>query len=170
MTSTKATEILAVSMLVLAGCAVGHGEPTGALNETTCRPATQAETRVLAAEWSPFLSYTDACEVKDGRGKTVLVLLAVSAPRYYERLPSGAETVSMPKPVLFTAGGENVGALPLNFPDDPPFALQVTFANWKDGWPLRIEMFVKDPTVTGDHSLEPLVWDEALRRFDARTR
>jgi hypothetical protein len=133
-----------------------------------CRQATSAETRVLSEEWGPVLSFTDACDVKDERGATVLVLVAVSASKYYEKLPQGADTVAMPKPILFTPGGENVGTLPLNFPDDPPFALQVTFANWENRWPRRIEMFVKDPTVTGDHSLEPLVWDEARRRFDSR--
>ena len=165
MASAKPTAWVVAAMLASNACAAEHRPPTGKLTEAACRPAVSVETRDLPPAWARVLPYTNACEVKDDKGATVLVVLAVSAARYYEKLPSGTETVAMPKPLLRTPGGETVGALPLNFPDDPPFALQLTFGNWVEGWPRRIDMFVKDPTVTGDHAIEPLLWDAASRHF-----
>jgi hypothetical protein len=95
----------------------------------------------------------------------VLYLVAVSAQRYYSPLPSGAVTVDMPRPILFSPEGVKVGTLPYNFPDDPPFALEVTCAGWREGFPHRLELFLRDPTVSGDHALAPLVWDTARRSF-----
>ena len=74
----------------------------------------------------------------------------------------------MPKPLLFTPAGKVVGSLPYNFPDDPPFSLEVTFTEWKSGFPQRIELFLRDPTVSGDHALTPLAWDAAANRFLAK--
>jgi hypothetical protein len=163
--ATRIDAWVVAASLIVVSCGAGPHQATERLDPAACRPAASEETRGLHEEWGRFLSYVQACEVKDDAGKAVLVVLTVSATHFYEKLPSGAETVALPKPLITTPEGEVVGSLPFAFPDDPPFALQVTFADWTRGWPHRIALFVKDPTVTGDHPLEPLRWDAASRRF-----
>ena len=119
----------------------------------------------MPREWAAFIQHVRVCEIADGEGGTPLRLTTISAEDYYKGLPDGAETVELPKPILFDTGHESVATLPYGFPDDPPFALDVTFAGWADRWPSRIELFLHDPTVTGDHALPPLVWDPSSRRF-----
>jgi hypothetical protein len=74
----------------------------------------------------------------------------------------------LPKPILLDRAGNSVGNLPYAFPDDPPFTLSVTFGGWKGGWPERVDLFLSDPTVSGDHALAPLIWDAAARRYVKR--
>jgi len=147
------------------GCAATTEPRPRPLSPSTCTPIGSGERAWLGAEWQPFLSSVDACPVRDERGGTALLIVTVSAQRYYAPLPDGTITKALPKPLLVKPGGRVVGALPYSFPDDPPFELEVSFADWRDGFPWRVELFVRDPTVSGDHGLEPLRWDPTAQRF-----
>lgn len=118
----------------------------------------------LPAEWTPFLPAVRTCSVRATDGTAVLRLVSVWADIYYQASDSSLQ-VEMPRPLLLTASGDPVGRLPFNFPDDPPRELTVTFRDWKDGFPRRIDLFVKDPAVLGDRELPPLHWDGAGRQF-----
>jgi hypothetical protein len=161
------TALLLIAFIVLTawGCARPSAPRTAKLDAASCRQAGDEETKRLPDEWRRFLAHVKVCEIADGNGGTPLRVVAISAEDYYAGLPAGAETVDFPKPILFDADHDPVGALPYGFPDDPPFALDVTFVDWSDGWPSRIDLFLHDPTVSGDHALPPLVWDATARRF-----
>jgi hypothetical protein len=154
-----------VAALSLSGCAPPAIQATAKLDAAACRQARVGETRRLPATWSAFLAHVKICEVADGGGKTPLTIATISATDYYASLPDGTRTVDLPKPILFNTAGENVGTLPFTFPDDPPFSLDVIFGRWASGWPERIDLFLHDPTVSGDRPLDPLVWNAAARRF-----
>ena len=150
---------------LVSGCQGPSAPPTGKLDAASCRPSRADETQRLPDAWRRFLAHVKVCEIADGAAATPLRLVTISAEDYYAALPAGAETVEFPKPILFDSDQRAVGTLPYGFPDDPPFALDVTFVDWKDGWPSRIDLFLHDPTVSGDHALSPLVWDSTTRHF-----
>jgi hypothetical protein len=157
--------VVAAAAQLIAGCTGIAKLPTGNLATANCTAADSDARGTLGPEWHAFLRYVDTCDVKDADRRTVMRVLSVSASRYYAGLPDGVETVTFPKPILVTPAGHMVGRLPLNFPDDPPLVLHVTFVDWAEAWPRRIEMFVQDPTATGDHALPPLIWDASGNRF-----
>jgi hypothetical protein len=138
---------------------------TKKLDAAACRAAAPREAERLPPEWAAFAPHVRMCDVSGGGERAALTIATVFAEDYYRRLPSGSPAVDLPKPVLLDAAGDTVGRLPFSFPDDPPFALEVSFAQWKDGRPERIELFLRDPTAGGDRQLDPLIWDSAARRF-----
>lgn len=147
------------------GCAARTARPTTRLDPASCNPVSNTEAARLSPDWQSFLPHTMTCRILDASGKAVLSVVTVSADRLYAKAPAGAPTVDLPKPVILSPDGSLVATLPYAFPDDPPFALEVTFADWERGFPRRVELFLRDPTVSGDHALNPLVWDETERRF-----
>ncbi len=160
--------VIIAALITLAGCATGAAQATSKLDPAACRAPRSGETARLPRTWDAFRPYVKVCDVADGRGKIPLTLATVSAADFYRKQPDGAPTVELPKPILFDASGDSVGSLPYSFPDDPPFELQVTFAGWRAGWPERVELFLNDPTVSGDRALDPLVWNGAARRYVVR--
>jgi hypothetical protein len=132
---------------------------------TACKAPTPAQTLWLGSEWAKFLPSVRVCPVHHEHAKTTLLIVSVWAAIYYADKPSGTETVRMPAPLIFTADGKIIGALPMNYPDDPPNTLVLSFRDWKDDYPHRIEMKVSSPTASGDQVLPPLVWDEAKSNY-----
>jgi len=122
---------MGVSVLMLFACRASEPlapakppvEPTRKLEPASCHKPEAGETGRLSKSWAGFLPYVRACNVKNDRAETVITVLTIFATEYYDKLPSRAETVEMPKPILFNTSGNEVGNLPYNFPDDPPFGL-----------------------------------------------
>jgi len=129
-----------------------------------CSPAT-ADATQLANEWRPFAGFIDICRVEAPGGEHALSIRTVSAHRYYASVSAGAETKSFPPPLLLSPANAEVGHLPYSYPDDPPFAIELTFADWEGNRPNTISILVRDPTVSGDHALTPLRWDAASGRY-----
>jgi hypothetical protein len=71
----------------------------------------------------------------------------------------------MPKPMLFTPSGKNVGELQMNYPEDPPHELMAVFKNWVHGFPQRVELRIKSPTASGGQRLAPLIWNQASGKY-----
>lgn len=161
--------LVALSFALLQGCSAALRDASKALDSQSRRPATDAELNQLSSDWQQFRDFIRVYEVPDANDHVTLIVVAVSALDYYESKPSGAETIEMPKPVILRADGKRVGALPFNFPDDPPYALEVTLAKWQDDWPTRIDLYLHDPTVSGDHALDPLVWDTRNQQYVTKT-
>jgi hypothetical protein len=114
----------------------------------------------LPAEWAPFLRYVKVCPARQAGAKPAVLLVSVFAVDYYKDQPGNVvQQVEMPRPILFSPTGTVLGRLPVNFPDDPPEELQVTFSDWQASFPARVELFVKDPAAGGNRSLRPLLWD-----------
>jgi hypothetical protein len=93
----------------------------------------------------------------------------VSAQRYYAGHPPGTATVSLPKALVLAPSGREIGRLPYSYPDDPPFALELSFSQWRGGQPQQIDILVRDPTVTGDHRLTPMRWNAQTGRYTDAT-
>ena len=78
--------------------------------------------------------------------------------------------IKMPKPLLYSLQHTVIGELPLNFPDDPPAELHIRFADWRNGFPNLIKLYVQDPAAAGNRDLAPMRWDAAARRYTAATQ
>jgi hypothetical protein len=168
-----------VVALLIAGAACAQREPAAERSADTARVATAPDTATkrvdcsprsdstagLAEQWKAFGRYVDVCRVIGPDGSAALEIIAVSAGRYYADRPSGATTTPMPRPILRSMDGKEVGQLLYNYPDDPPREVELTFLDWRDGRPHQIDAVVRDPTVSGDHKLTPMRWDAASGRY-----
>lgn len=172
----RSTDKLGLSAGALAAALalfVGVSSPSAAaaeLNPAQCRNAGDAVLQRLPAEWQPFRKFVMECPVRSPEGSRALSLIAVSAERYYRQLPSGASVIKMPKPLLHSRQHAVIGELPLNFPDDPPAELHITFSDWHLGFPNLIKLHVLDPAAGGNRDLAPLRWDTAAQRYTAVTQ
>ena len=151
----------------LVACAGVESSIVVRLSEAKERLPTDSERKSLPSDWADLLPHVRSHDVVRADGEVALTVVAVSALSVYDKQPPGALTIRLPKALLIAKSGEVVGELPMSYPDDPPFELEATFAAWVAGWPQRIELFVRDPTVSGDRALPPLVWDAQARRFRA---
>jgi hypothetical protein len=155
-----------VAVAPLSGCSGVDAAPAAvALVESRGRAPSALERQALSPEWASFLEHARSYDVGPAQGRVALVVVSVSATRFYRHRPSGSVAVALPKPVLLTPQGKLVGQLPMSFPDDPPFELAVRFTAWQNNWPNRVDLFVKDPTVSGDRPLPSLAWDVSTARF-----
>jgi hypothetical protein len=118
-----------------------------------------------ASAWEPFSEYIRVCTVRNGTSPAALPLISVWADLYYSSKPDGTETVVMPRPLLFTPKGKQVGELPVNFPTDPPVELVLHFADWRNGFPYEINLCVASPTASGDQALSPLRYFTATQHY-----
>lgn len=133
---------------------------------SVCRPPTGTELAWLVEpEWRPFSEYIRVCRVEHKKRNTALFIVSVWADLYYRRKPSGTPTVAMPKPLLFNTWGKRIGALPVNFPDDPPVGLNVEFVEWKNGFPYQIRLCVISETASGNQALPPLRYDASSQTY-----
>jgi hypothetical protein len=165
----RATTVALMAAALLTACHDTSAGQTAVMVGVTPADCVAPDASVRARldeAWQPFLPFTRACTVRSPERQPALLLVSVWAERYYEDSRSAVQA-AMPKPLLLTTSGATVGRLPFNYPDDPPAALTVTFHDWRDGFPRRIELFVKDPAALGDRALPPLRWNETSRQFVA---
>lgn len=120
----------------------------------------------LTKEWAQFAGFIDACMLSSADGSPALSVITVSAERYYADRPAGAETASLPKALILAPDGNEIGKLPYSYPDDPPFAIELSFSDWRGSRPQQIDILVRDPTVSGDHQLAPMRWNTTTRRYE----
>ena len=153
--------------LLIGSCAHSSAAPPVTPDLKACKPPTSAQATWLDSTWHSYIPFVRVCPVRTGHSKPALLIVSVWAEIYYAQQPSAAVTVPMPKPLIFTTAGRNVGEIPMNYPDDPPHELVLTFKNWKDGLPHRIELTVKSPTASDGQELAPLNWDKATRKYAA---
>ena len=150
--------------LALAAChSPTESTPVPASAQFKCAPRTGGAAE-LPQEWQRFGAHIDECSLHAADGKVALRVVTVSAQRYYASKPDGAVTEKLPQPLILSATGSPLGRLPYSYPDDPPFAADLEFEQWRDGMPRLIRIAVHDPTVTGDHGLV-MNWDESKREY-----
>ena len=160
--------IISVAVLTLLAYESAHASGKAFVaDEKVCKAPTRAQLDWLdASVWAPFSEYVRVCSISSAKSPPPLLLISVWADLYYSDKPSGAETVAMPKPLLFTPKGKQVGELPVNFPTDPPSELVLRFSDWRKGFPYEIRLCVASPTASGDQALSPLRYVPAAQRYE----
>ncbi len=133
---------------------------------TALRCAPKDKLQGLGTEWARFAGFIDTCMLSAADGSPALSVITVSAERYYANRPEGAEIVAFPKPLILAPDGNEIGKLPYSYPDDPPFAIELSFSDWRGSRPQQIDILVQDPTVSGDHRLTPMRWNATTRRYE----
>lgn len=152
---------------VLSVNAFGHANSRKlVLNPQRCRILSETQKDWLTAEWQPFLEHTRVCTVRNSKNETIVFLISVYADLYYKAQSGNpVPQIRMPNPLLFLPSGDDAGSLPYNFPDDPPAELRVTFTDWNQDFPQRIDLYLTDPRAAGDRSLPSLRWDKSQKKY-----
>jgi len=157
-------------LILLAGHSAHAGGKAFIADETACKNPVPAQLDWLdAAAWGPFSEYVRVCSVRNGKSPVALVLISVWADLYYSDKPARTETAAMPKPLLFTPKGKQVGELPANFPTDPPAELVLHFSDWRKGFPYEIRLCVVSQTASGNQALPPLRYLPGSQRYEQVT-
>jgi hypothetical protein len=123
----------------------------------------------LPSEWQAFADHIHACVVLDPAGVPALEIIAVSAISSHEQRSEPSKRVDMPRPLILLPGGTAVGRLPYNYPDDPPATTRLQFSAWRNAIPERIEIRLRDPTVSGDRAVV-LLWNAERREYLAAVK
>jgi hypothetical protein len=113
----------------------------------------------LGMEWQPFAAHIHACVIVTPAGVPALELIGVSAESYNAQA-SAARGAVLPRPMLLRPGGQVVGLLPYNFPDDPQWRTKLRFKNWHQEIPGQIEMHMQGATLDEDKIIK-LIWNPA---------
>lgn len=135
--------------------------------EALCKRPTPIQMAWLVAPaWSRFAEFIRVCKVSRAKdAKPAVLLFSVWADELYAKEPAGAETVAMPRPVLFSPAGRKLGELPANFPSDPPSELLIAFREWRHGMPQEIALCIRTPTASGDQALPSLRYSASIRQY-----
>lgn len=167
--SFKALVLLIIGFLVTVSLpSFAHTSPHRAFTPTpkVCKKPTSVQVKWLTEEWDNFLPFVRVCPIINKQKETVMLVVSVWADLFYSGKPQGFVDVSMPLPLLFLPQGRLVGRLPMNYPDDPPNELVVTFGNWRRGFPEKIDLLVKSPTPSGDQVVPSLLWNTETRSYE----
>ncbi len=154
--------LLAGALLLL-----GAGPPYEArLSAGACRPAAPALLAGLGANWRGVSEYVQDCPVPGPDGRTALSVAVVRIDHMQtNHWFDTHHDPHIPLPVVIDGESHIVGKLAEGFPADLPGALQVTFKDWRDGMPLRIDQYEAFETTLPPHSLAAQVWDADKRRY-----
>ena len=120
----------------------------------------------LGPAWKAFAAYVKQCLVP---GPDVRPVLNVDIVRldhaYAAHLFNGRPDLTLPNPVLRDASGRAVGTLPEGFPVDPPGMMRVTFTDWRDGLPRRIELYEAGESAVSPQLVPPMHWDTKANAY-----
>jgi len=70
-----------------------------------------------------------------------------------------------PRSLILDKHGGVIGTLPDSFPENPPGKLRVTFADWRNGWPYRIELYDSGISALPPGPLPPMLWDPQAGQY-----
>ncbi len=126
--------------------------------------------------WHQWPHFIQICPLYNPNGQVVFYLLTLRFDKFDELgvpesvLTPKLPTERVPSPRLFDVRGLVLGQLPKNFPGDIPGEFHVTFTDWHDQFPWRIEMRIINWAVSGTRDLEPMTWNPAKYRYEEPCR
>jgi hypothetical protein len=131
-----------------------------------CRPAAPALLAGLGADWRDVTGYVQDCPVPGPDGKIALSVAVVRIDRMQaDHWFDTHHDPRIPLPVVLDGESHVLGKLAEGFPADLPGALRVTFKDWRDGMPSRIDQYETFETALPPHALAAQVWDPAKRQY-----
>jgi hypothetical protein len=136
------------------------------LSTESCVPVTEANLAVLGSVWRSISGFVQVCKVRASDGSVPLTVTIVRIDKAGQaKLFATHSNLEIPDPVISDTNGQLVGTLPEGFPVDPPGRLRVTFADWRSGFPWRIDLYEAGQSAVSPHPLPPLQWDPLRHRF-----
>jgi hypothetical protein len=119
----------------------------------------------LTGDYIKYERFAIVCPVQRPGRSAGLYVLSIDALEVDRSLPPNELAPKLPRATLVLPDGQRVGELPYAYPTDLPLTLELTFADWIDDLPGAVRVFVKDPTVTGDHPLPTLRMNAATHQY-----
>ena len=154
-----------------------------------CRPAPASVIDALEASWLPWRQFIQLCPVRAPNGHRVLSVLTVridlfqaaygvfadspasSSDEPTAGAPAGtARSRPAPTPIprssILDPRGRVIGELPSVFPGGFPGETRLFFADWRSGFPRRVEMREINAAAHGSFDQPPLVWSDKTQRYE----
>lgn len=136
-----------------------------------CAPAGDADLAVLGSEWQVIHRFVEICRIRAPDGKIPIEVAIVRLDRMFAiDLFRIARNLQVPNPVLLDTGKHVVATLVEGFPIDPPGRLSIAFADWRSGFPWRVDMREDAQAAVVSHHTWPLWWDPAEHRYVDRDK
>jgi hypothetical protein len=135
------------------------------LDPAQCKPMASDQKKWLEPDWGPFLRYAITCPVRNKPGPPALFVVSIDAYQMEQSLPRGASAPHYPKARVLAPDGKAVAVLPYDYPFDPPLSLDLTFTQWQNNFPRTIQLWLEDPTVSGNRALPSLHWSDTIHQY-----
>lgn len=140
------------------------------LDARRCRTVAGPTIAGMGPDWSALAAHVQRCPVAgpDGRLALTVDIVRLDHPNATRTLAANPD-LRIPFPIVRDAAGKTVGLLPEGFPVEPPGKLRVTFVDWRDGIPRRIDLHEAGVSALAPHPLPPLLWNAETRTYHRRS-
>jgi len=143
----------------------GAGQ-TEILDEKSCYSAPRSLLDGLEAGWWQMLPYSQICPVRNENAQDILYVLTDRKDLWAEDEHAIAETLrnhwgGPENALIFDRNYKIIGHFLGQFPSDGPVHMEVTFTDWRDGYPWRIEFAYTERHRDGTprEPPPPLLWN-----------
>jgi len=108
-----------------------------------------------------FAQYIQVCPIiRTPTSPIALTVLILRLDQMYADNFPMPDTFKIPNPELLNNHGKWIGSLPEEFPTDGPGELQVTFTDWQNDFPHKIELFQAGKSALAPHPAPPMTWKD----------
>ena len=159
--------VLLLAALTVAASAWAADQPI-VLTERDCMGAPQDLVDRFARGWEGWAGFIDVYGLVSPHGRHVLDVLAPRIDLYSHNGPSGPTFPPGPTPaVIFLDSEANVVArIKVPFPYDDPGETRMTFSDWRDDYPWRIDIRIIGWAVAGTVDFPGWVWKPGGHRYE----
>ena len=157
---------LPVLAIVLAAAAPARTALPVRLNFDDCREAPVRLKALLKSGWPPWDPYIQMCPLSAPNGAKVLSILTVRVDHVAAAQVAESRPIPFPGAIVLDASDAPVGQLASAVPDGPPGTSVVSFTDWRNGFPHRIQVRRINAAVRGTFNEKPLVWNAMRKQFE----
>ena len=167
----KFADLLWAIGLTVASNAGAAADDRIALDVSLCHPAPQKILEHLEISWQHMVPFSHICPLLDKNSKIVFFVLTFRNDIWGWDANVVAESLknkwgSPESALIMDKDYHIIGHLPGQFPYDPPVHMEVTFTDWHDGFPFKIEFYYPDYRTTGGKHGVPSRWNVKLNVYE----
>jgi hypothetical protein len=141
------------------------------LRAEQCRDAPDSIIERREEPWRHLRRFAQLCPVRAPGGPLILSVLTIRVDRIIATAAVKQwEEDEPPRSLALDGRGHVLGTLSDSFPENPPGKLRVTFADCRDGWPHRIELYGAGVSALQPGPLPPMLWDPQGEQYVASRR
>ena len=158
--------IVLIATIALAAASPAVPDDRIVLHFAECQDAGQGMRELLAGLWPPWAPYVQVCPVHSPGGQTVISILTVRVDLVDEDEVGDSWPIPFPHALILDARNVPVGELAAAVPGGPPGTTIVSFSDWRNNFPYRIDVREVNAAVFGTYNRKPLVWNPNRRKYE----